>query len=246
MVRVMRIAMTVAATLLIAQPCAVAAAESLKLDDKTVRLNYSLGYQIGGDFKRQGVGMDPDAVVKGIEDALAGNEPLIPQEEMNKMLVELKRKVIAEQRKQQREKQHALELQYQAEGKKYLEDNAKKPGVKTTDSGLQYKVIEAGNGKTPGPTDLVTVNYKGTLTDGKVFDSSYNRGKPTTFRLNNVIKGWTEGLQLVRAGGRIELVIPPGIAYGNSGPLAHRTLIFDVELISVDGDKAPSASGETQ
>jgi FKBP-type peptidyl-prolyl cis-trans isomerase len=117
--------------------------------------------------------------------------------------------------------------------------------VKTTASGLQYKVIEAGAGKTPTATDQVTVNYRGTLTNGNEFDSSYQRGEPASFRLDNVIKGWTEGLQLVKEGGKIQLVIPPELAYGDRGPLAHRTLVFDVELISVGGDKpVESTQGE--
>jgi FKBP-type peptidyl-prolyl cis-trans isomerase FklB len=123
-----------------------------------------------------------------------------------------------------------------------MEQNAAKPGVKTTTSGLQYRIIEAGTGKQPKASDEVTVNYRGTLTNGNEFDSSYQRGEPATFRLDGVIKGWTEGLQLVKEGGKIQLVIPPELGYGNRGPLAHRTLIFDVELISVNGDKQAGAT----
>jgi len=217
------------------------AADGLKLDNETARINYSLGYQIGGDFKRQGVEMDAAAVVKGIEDALSGAEPLMPPQEMTATLRELKHKVVEEQRTRQRN----AELQYVAEGKKFMEQNAAKPGVKTTASGLQYTIIEAGTGKQPKATDEVTVNYRGTLTNGNEFDSSYQRGEPATFRLDGVIKGWTEGLQLVKEGGKIQLVIPPELAYGNRGPLAHRTLVFDVELISVNGGKqAATTQGE--
>ncbi|MGB5259387.1 MAG: FKBP-type peptidyl-prolyl cis-trans isomerase, partial [Gammaproteobacteria bacterium] len=218
----------------------VSAAEPLKLDDDTARINYSLGYQIGGDFKRQGVEMNAAAVVTGIEDALAGAEPLMPRDEMHKTLSELKRKVTAEQRATRRN----LELQYLSEGKQFMEENAAKPGVTTSKSGLQYKIIEAGSGKTPQATDQVTVNYRGTLTNGNEFDSSYQRGEPTAFRLDSVIKGWTEGLQLVKEGGKLQLVIPPELAYGDRGPLGHRTLVFDVELISVGASKpAETTSG---
>lgn len=206
------------------------AEEPLKLEDETARINYSLGYQVGGDFKRQGVEMNAAAIVKGIEDALAGGEPLMPRPEMHKTLTELKRKVVTKQRETRR----ASELKFVEEGKQYMEENAGKPGVKTTGSGLQYKIIEAGTGKTPKATDQVTVNYRGTQTNGNEFDSSYSRNEPSTFQLNKVIKGWTEGLQLIKEGGKIELVIPPRLAYGYGGPMAHRTLIFDVELISVD------------
>lgn len=230
MIRMMRIATLMSVTVL---ANSVNASEPLKLDDDTARINYSLGYQIGGDFKRQGVEMNADAVIKGIEDALSGAEPLIPPQEMNATLMELKRKVVNEHRARQRE----AELQYVAEGKKYMEQNAAKPGVKTTGTGLQYKVIEAGTGKTPRATDQVTVNYRGTLTNGNEFDSSYQRNEPSKFRLDSVIKGWTEGLQLIKEGGKIQLVIPPALAYGDRGPLAHRTLVFDVELITVGGNK---------
>jgi FKBP-type peptidyl-prolyl cis-trans isomerase len=124
-----------------------------------------------------------------------------------------------------------------------MQENAEKPGVKTSASGLQYKIIESGTGKAPKPTDKVTVNYRGTLTNGSEFDSSYKRGEPSTFQLDGVIEGWTEGLQLISEGGKIQLVIPPELAYGDSGPLGHRTLVFDIELISVgsSGQQAESA-----
>jgi FKBP-type peptidyl-prolyl cis-trans isomerase FklB len=238
MMRSMRMATLTTLVLLAAPAGRVCAGDAPKLDNETARINYSLGYQIGGDFKRQGVELNPEAVVRGMQDALSGSEPLISQQEMNRMLVELKRKVIADQRAKRRE----AELETLAEGKKFLEDNAKKPGVVTTSSGLQYKIIEAGSGENPGPTDQVTVNYRGTLVNGNEFDSSYSRGKPATFPLDGVIRGWTEGLQLIKPGGKIQLFIPPELAYGDRGPLAHRTLIFDVELLSVGGNKAAEAA----
>ena len=130
-----------------------------------------------------------------------------------------------------------------AEGKKFMEENANKEGVVTTESGLQYKVIEEGSGKSPGPEDQVTVHYRGTLIDGKEFDSSHKRGKPATFKLNGVIKGWSEGLQLMKEGGKAELFIPPNLAYNDRGPLGHHTLIFDVELVSVDDEAAAAPAG---
>jgi FKBP-type peptidyl-prolyl cis-trans isomerase FklB len=229
----MRIATLITMAVLAIPAGIVSAGETLKLEDETARINYSLGYQIGGDFKRQGIELNPEAVVKGMQDALSVSEPLMSQQEMNAVLVELKRKVLAEQQAKRRE----TELENVAAGKKYLEENAKKPGVVTTPSGLQYKILDAGSGKTPGPTDTVTVNYRGTLINGNEFDSSYDKGKPVTFQLNGVIKGWTEGLQHVKEGGKIQLVIPSELAYGARGPLAHRTLVFDVELIAVGGDK---------
>jgi FKBP-type peptidyl-prolyl cis-trans isomerase FklB len=219
--------------ILFAAPVAFAAAsEPVSLDDETARINYSLGYQIGGDFKRQGVEMNADAVVKGIEDALSGTEPMMKPEDMRTTLTDLKRKVVAAQKKSAMEQ----ELKTVEEGKQFMEENAKQEGVVTTDSGLQYQIIEEGTGKAPSPTDKVTVNYRGTLINGNEFDSSYSRGEPATFQLNGVIKGWTEGLQHIKEGGKIKLVIPPKLAYGDRGPMAHRTLVFDVELLSV-GDQ---------
>ncbi len=234
----MKLSIYLPAFLLCSLSAPLSAAEVLNLEEETTRINYSLGYQIGGDFKRQGVEMDAEAVVQGIRDALSGTDPQMSPAEMNATLTELKRKVVADQRKRNVER----ELDYLAAGEKFMQENAKKEGVVTTDSGLQYKVIEAGTGKSPGPEDQVTVHYRGTLIDGKEFDSSHKRNKPATFRLNGVIKGWSEGLQLMKEGGKSQLVIPPKLAYGDRGPMGHRTLIFDVELISVGEPPAAAAA----
>jgi FKBP-type peptidyl-prolyl cis-trans isomerase FklB len=206
------------------------ATEALDFKDETTRVNYSLGHQIGGDFKRQGVEMNDEAVVQGIRDALEGAEPKMTPAEMNTTLMELKRKVVASQRQRNVEK----ELEYIKEGEAFMQQNAGKQGVVTTDSGLQYKLIKEGNGKSPGPQDQVTVHYRGTFIDGKPFDSSYKKNKPATFRVNGVIKGWSEGLQLMKEGGKSQFFIPQNLAYGKRGPLAHRTLIFEVELLKVE------------
>lgn len=231
----MRITTLIGVALVAAQAGVLHAAEGLNLTDETARVGYSLGYQIGGDFKRQGVEMNGEAILKGMQDALSGAEPKMKPEEMQSTLTELKQKIVADQKKRTAEQ----ELKLAEESKKFLEENAKQQGVVTTESGLQYQIIEAGTGKAPTATDKVTVNYRGTLVDGKEFDSSYKRGKPATFQLDAVIKGWTEGLQLIKEGGKIKLVVPSQLAYGDRGPLAHRTLIFDVELVSV-GEPAPA------
>ena len=220
----------------------LSADEALNLDNETARINYSLGYQIGGDFKRQDVDMDAEAVVQGISDALTGARPKMSQPEMTSTLMELKRKVVAEQQKRGVEN----ELKYLAEGKEFMEENAKKEGVITTESGLQYKVIEPGNGKSPGPQDQVTVHYRGSFIDGKEFDSSFKKKKPATFAVNRVIKGWSEGLQLMKEGGKSQLYIPQDLAYGSRGPLAHRTLIFEVELLAVEGAEPATTEAPKQ
>jgi FKBP-type peptidyl-prolyl cis-trans isomerase FklB len=134
---------------------------------------------------------------------------------------------------EQRAREQALAAQKAAAaGTAFLADNAKRDGVTTTASGLQYKVTKAGTGRSPALGDTVTVHYRGTLVDGSEFDSSYQRGQPATFPVSGVIAGWTEALQLMKEGAQWQLVIPPALAYGDRGPLAGQVLIFDVELIS--------------
>jgi FKBP-type peptidyl-prolyl cis-trans isomerase FklB len=210
------------------------AGDKPEIKNEKGKINYSIGYQIGGDFKRQGIDLDPDLIVKGIQDALAESKPLMTPQEMRKTLVDLKKKIVADQRKQQEEQgQKNLKI-----GKAFLAKNAKKKGVVTLPSGLQYKVIKKGNGTSPKKTDSVTVDYRGTLLDGTEFDSSYKRGKPATFRVDGVIAGWTEALQLMKPGAKWELFIPAKLAYGGrgAGPRIepNSTLIFEVELIKVN------------
>jgi len=212
--------------------------EPLDFDDETVRINYSLGYQIGGDFKRQGVEMDPEAVVQGIADALSGAEPKLSQPEMHQILVELKRSVEAAQRTRKGAESEAI---HQA-GIAFLEENKTKEGVHVTASGLQYKVLREGTGRSPEPLDTVTVHYRGTTVEGNEFDSSYRRGEPAQFNVSGVIPGWTEGLQLMKEGGTYELYVPLDLAYGKRGPLAFQTLIFEVELLEVTPANAEPAS----
>ena len=213
------------------------AADKPDVKEEKDKISYSVGYQVGGDFKRQGVDLNPDLLVKGVQDAMSGGKPLMTQQEMNKTLVDLKKKIVAEQREEQKK---AAEKNL-AEGRKFLEANAKKEGVKTLPSGLQYKVVQAGNGASPKKTDNVTVHYKGTLIDGTEFDSSYTRGKPATFRVDGVIAGWTEALQLMKPGAKWQLFIPPNLAYGERGAGSrigpNSTLIFEVELISIQAGK---------
>jgi FKBP-type peptidyl-prolyl cis-trans isomerase FklB len=205
------------------------AEERLDLKDEKVKVNYSVGYRISVDFKRQGVEINPEALVKGIQDALSGQKALMTPQERRNTLVNLQRQVAAQQ-----ELNKPRQVQeYPGEGRDFLAANAKKPGVVTLPSGLQYKVIREGTGKMPGPRDLVTVHYRGTLIEGNEFDSSYRKGKPATFRVDGVIAGWTEALQLMKEGAKWQLFIPPDLAYGERGTLADKTLIFDVELISV-------------
>lgn len=205
--------------------------DKAELKNESDKVSYSLGYQIGSDFKRQGVELNPAFLVKGIQDSIAGTTPIMTPEEMGKTMVELKKKIIAADT----EKRRKTAEKNLSEGKKFMEENAKKEGVKTLPGGLQYKVIKEGSGAMPKATDMITAHYRGTTIDGTEFDSSYG-GEPATFQLNMVIKGWIEALQLMKEGAKWQIYIPPDLAYGEQelGRIqANSTLIFDVELISV-------------
>jgi len=206
------------------------AGEPIQLKDENERLSYSYGFQIGDSLKSNKVTVNPEALIQGLQDALGGAEPRMTQEEMRATLQQLQDKIRVAKYAERRKKGEG----YRGEGREYLAENAKKPGVVTLPSGLQYKVIREGKGKSPGPHDSVTVQYRGTLINGSEFDSSYRKGEPATFRVDGVIKGWTEALQLMKEGAKWQLFIPADLAYGERGALADRTLIFDVELISVN------------
>lgn len=205
------------------------AADGTVLKEEKDRINYSVGYQIGGDFKKQGVDLAPEALVQGIRDALADASPLMTPEEMRTSLVELKKRIVAEQERQRIE---ATE-KYRGEGREFLAGNAKKEGVVTLPSGLQYKVLKEGTGKSPTPQDTVSVRYHGTLLDGSEFDSSERDGGTSTFALADVIPGWQQALPLMKEGAKWRLFVPADLAFGGRGPLADRTVIYEVELLSV-------------
>jgi len=171
---------------------------------------------------------------EGIKDALAGAEPRLTFEERREVMTAL----TEELQKKHAEQAGTAGADNRKAGDEFLQANAKKQGVKTTASGLQYKVIKEGKGASPKATDSVTVHYSGTLIDGTEFDSSYKRGEPATFPLNGVIRGWTEGLQLMKEGAKYEFYIPSELAYGERGAGGaigpNATLVFTVELISVN------------
>lgn len=205
------------------------AAEQPALNAEKSQTSYSVGYQVGSDFKRQGMEIDPESMVKGVQDALSGAEPAIAEEQMRKILVELKNKIVAAQAA----KQKAAAETNLAKGKAFLAENAKRKEVKTTPSGLQYEILAAGKGESPKASDTLTLHYRGTLVDGTEFDSSYRRGKPMTIALDRVIKGWTEGVQLMKPGAKYKLFIPAELGYGERGAgdsiPPNSTLIFEVE-----------------
>ena len=213
------------------------AGENPELKTEKEKISYSIGYQVGGDFKRQGVELDTDLLVKGIRDAAGGAEPRVSPQEMRKTLVDLKKKVEADERKRRNE----IAEKNRAEGEAFLAANGKKEGVVTLPSGLQYKVLAAGKGKSPNPTDNVTVHYRGTYVDGTEFDSSFKRNAPATFGVDRVIAGWQEALPMMKEGAKWQLFIPSNLAYGEKGAGGqigpNATLIFEVELVSIQEKK---------
>ncbi len=213
--------------------CSVCRAEEKpKLTDLKDRVSYSLGYTFGENLKKQGVEINLDVYTAGFRDATAGKERVLSQEEIQAVIYELQRRQAASRQKDLQE-QGARNL---AAGKAFLEENKKHDGMKVLPSGLQYKVLEEGSGKMPVGQDTVTVNYRGTLIDGTEFDSSLKRGQPATFRANEVIKGWTEALQLMKEGAKWQLFIPPELGYGEHGNAVigpNSVLVFEVVLISV-------------
>jgi FKBP-type peptidyl-prolyl cis-trans isomerase FklB len=210
-----------------------AADKTPKLETLMDKVSYSIGLNIGKDFKAQNIEVNPELLARGIKDAISDTKPLLTDEEIQEAIGSFQQERMAEAE----EMAKAAGEKNRQEGESFLLENAKKEGVVTLPSGLQYKVIEEGTGKSPEPGDQVTVHYRGTLVDGTEFDSSYERGEPVTFPVGGVIPGWTEALQLMKEGAKWQLFIPPSLAYGEKGAGQvigpNSTLIFDVELISI-------------
>ncbi len=207
--------------------------EPTALTTQLEKVSYSIGMDIGKTLRQQKLEVDPAFIALGIRHAFVNATTLLTPEEAKDVLMkwqqELMQKHMEEIKKQGEENA--------AKGKAFLEENAKKEGVVTLENGLQYKILEAGNGTSPAEDDVVTVHYKGTLIDGTEFDSSYSRNQPATFPVNGVIKGWTEALQKMKVGGHWMLYVPAELAYGErqAGPIIgpQSTLIFDVTLLSI-------------
>ncbi len=211
----------------------LAPAAETELKDQKDKVSYSIGLDIGNTLKRQLIDVNADLLNKGIQDGLQGNKALMTDEQMKETMATFQKDMLAKQAAAKK----ASGEKNKAEGEKFLAENKKKEGVKTTASGLQYKVEKEGSGPNPKPTDTVKVNYRGTTIDGTEFDSSYKRGTPATFPVNRVIKGWTEALQLMKPGAKYKLFIPADLAYGERGAGSDigpdATLLFDVELIEI-------------
>ena len=204
-----------------------------ELETEAQKLGYIIGMDIGASLKQQGADLDLDTLVEAIK-ATYNDEPLAltPEEAAS-----IRETFIAARRAEAEQQRASMTSINAAEGDKFLLENRVKEGVQVTDSGLQYKVIVMGEGAKPAASDKVTVHYRGTLLNGEEFDSSYSRNQPTSFQLDQVIPGWTEGVQLMPVGSKFMFFIPPNLAYGanGGGPIGpNATLIFEVELLSID------------
>lgn len=214
--------------------------KNVKIETDQQKISYALGVDIGASLSQSAADLDFALVAKGLSDSASGAELAMTPEDMQAALSKLQQQMQAEQQKQMQEQMEQMQAQMNktiTAGKAYLEENAKRKGVKTLPSGLQLEVIEEGQGPQPGPDDVVEINYEGQLVNGTVFDSSYERNKTAVFPVKGVIPGFSEGLRLMKKGGKARMVIPPDLAYGErqAGPdiLPGSTLIFEVEMLNV-------------
>ncbi len=200
--------------------------------DKMKAYSYALGTSMGQGLRQQQINLDVDAFTRGVKDALAGTTA-ISEQQIRDTLAEFQQSM----QEIMTAKLQALGAENAEKGNKFMAENAKKQGIVTTASGLQYKIENPGTGPKPSPTDVVSVQYRGMLIDGREFESSYSRGQPATLPLSNVIEGLKQGILLIGKGGKIRLFIPPHLAYGETGAAPaigpNSTLIFDVELVDI-------------
>ena len=210
------------------------------LADETARVSYAIGMMTGHQWKQQDIGFNPDIYVRGIKDSLTGGTTLLTPEQAQQAIEAFKKEFTAKQTQKRAE----LGAKNKADGEAYLAANKNKPGVNVLPDGLQYLVLTNGSGPIPSATDTVSVHYRGTLTDGTEFDSSYKRGQPAQFPVGGVIKGWTEALMKMNVGSKWQLVIPADLAYGEQGRPGippNSVLIFEVELLSIKASTPPPA-----
>lgn len=223
-------------------------AGDIELKNQRDKVSYGIGMDIGNGLKSQSIDIDPDILARGLKDVLTGGKLLMTEDEFRETMMMFRSEMVAKQMARMKE----LSDKNKKEGDEFLAENRNKEGVITLPSGLQYKIIKDGDGEKPKATDMVTVNYRGTLIDGTEFDSSARRGEAATFKVSGVIPGWTEALQLMKTGSKWQLFIPSNLAYGERGTGRgeigpNETLIFDVELLSIqDNSKTTAPEGEAK
>jgi len=230
------VAMGAFVVLVVVPVCAaddIATPQPVELKTDLDKSSYALGVQMGRSLRRPGIEIDSEMLIRGLRDVMADREFALSDEEQQQVMKAFQQRMIAKQR-EILEKEAIANL---AAGQAFLENNAKKEGVIVLPSGLQYKVLDEGTGRTPTEADRVKTNYRGMLTDGTEFDNSYKRGQPAEFPVNRVIPGWTEALQLMKEGAKWELYIPADLAYGTRGSPPrippNSPLFFEIELIEI-------------
>jgi FKBP-type peptidyl-prolyl cis-trans isomerase len=213
-------------TTLLLLPALATAQQKAAPKTQKEKVSYIIGLDIGRNMKRQMLDVDVPQLTRGIQDGVQDAKPVLSDSEMQEVMTVFQKEVLAR-----------MEEKNKKDGEAFLAENKNKPGVKTLSSGLQYKVLIEGSGKTPKATDTVVTHYRGTLIDGREFDSSYKRGEPATFPVNRVIPAWVEALQLMKEGSKWQLFVPSNLGYGERGAGQdigpNATLIFEVELIKV-------------
>lgn len=239
-----RLVTAVALGSLVTMPLTALAQDKVDLDGDQAKLSYSIGATLGQGLSRDIKDLDVDAFAAAIKDVYGDDEMQMSQDEISTTLTQYQQQKVAEQKAEQ--KKVADENRKKSED--FLEENAKKDGVETTDSGLQYQVLESGDGESPTADDTVRVNYEGTLPDGTVFDSSYKRGEPISFKVGQVIPGWQEALKMMHVGDTWMITVPSDLAYGpagTGGPIGpNQALQFKVELLAINPDDADSGSSD--
>jgi FKBP-type peptidyl-prolyl cis-trans isomerase FklB len=215
--------------------------QAMQLKDKTDKVSYSIGVDVGKSIQKQNIAINPEAFLAGFKEGQANKLTLMSEDDIRQTLLALQTEMLEKQKAQIKE----LASKNLEQGQKFLDDNKKRKDVVTTASGLQYRIISDGKGDSPKATDTVTTHYRGKLIDGTEFDSSYSRGEPAKFTVNGVIPGWTEALQLMKPGAKWELFVPAKLAYGEHGVGQvigpNSTLVFEVELLSVDKNAAKTS-----
>jgi len=234
----MKMKLVAVAAMGLAMSTTMAATTAPALNSDIDKLSYSIGTDLGKNFKRQGIEISPEAMTKGLQDGISGGKLLLTEKQMKDVLDKFQKDLMAKRTAEFNKKAE----ENKGKGETFLNENKSKAGVVTLPSGLQYKVIKSGTGEKPAKEDTVTVEYTGRLINGDVFDSTEKTGKPATFKLTQVIPGWTEALQLMPAGSTWEIFVPADLAYGArnvGGPIGpNETLIFNIHLISVKKTEA--------
>ena len=230
-------------------PAGGQASPSSAFKDEKDKLSYTIGVDIGKTLQRIPAELNQSALTQGITDVLGNKPKALTDAELQQVMQAFQQKLAQQREEQMVQKQQDMKVtaeKNKTEGKKFLDSNSKQPGVTTLADGLQYKVVKNGSGEKPKDTDVVEVNYRGTLIDGKEFDSSAKNGGPVSFPVNEVIKGWSEALKLMPVGSKWQLYLPPELAYGDEGEgddiAPGSTLVFEVELLGIkkDNNQAPN------